>query len=137
LSQLATGSLWAVAFGVCFSLPGFASADDLNSNDAAPVFGPASQYDNGMQSSVAAHRSGFVLEFHKTEALNSKIWYHVGTLSGSNVTWGSSQYSGFFGYWPTVAISNEGYVLLVYSTNVSKDGSDLKYRSERSTLMEV
>ena len=140
VSRLATGSFWAIALGVCFSLPGFASGrdlqapsataetDDLNSNHAGSVFGPASQYDDGMQSSVAAHRSGFVLEFHKTEALNSKIWYHVGTLSGSNVTWGSSQYSGFFGYWPTVAISNEGYVLLVYSTNVSKDGSDLKYR---------
>jgi hypothetical protein len=112
-----------------------ARAADLNGEHASGridfdvQFGLSRQYDEGVQTSVALHVSGLVLEFHKTQsAVESGIWYHVGTLLGMSVTWGGSQYSGVSGYWPSVAISKEGYVILVFSDQPTKNGSNLIYR---------
>jgi hypothetical protein len=133
VSRLAICSFWAVALGVCFFLPGFASADDLNSNQAATgptlAFGPVTEYDNGVQTAVAAHRSGLFIEFHQTQTLGDQtIWYRLGRIDGSNVVWGRSQKSGLYGYWPTAAISREGYVLVVVGNKMSKNGSQLYYQ---------
>jgi hypothetical protein len=124
---LTTGSLWAVALGVCLSVAGFASGSDLQPPNATaqtgavqsrdPIFGSVSEIGGGIQSSVAAHPSGLVLEFHKTEdRVMKNIWYHVGKRNGSSVTWGQSQFSGNDGYWPTVTLSKEGYVIFAHST---------------------
>jgi len=94
-----------------------------------PKFGSVSKLGGGIQSSVAAHASGLVLEFHKTEdRVMKNIWYHVGKRNGSSVTWGPSQDPGVNGYWPTVTISKEGYVIMAYSHISSKKGSDLYYK---------
>jgi hypothetical protein len=119
--------------GACFFLPIAANAADLITADVAPVpslqFEPTTTYDDGTQTSVAAHPSGLFLEFHRTQdAVDKKIWYHVGTLDGTTVTWGPSQFSGAEGSWPSVAISNEGYVIVVHSNKLTKDGSDLYYQ---------
>jgi len=134
-ARLAAGSLWAVALGVCLSLPGFASGSDLQApnataeNGADAFFGPRSKISGGIQPSVAAHASGLVLEFHNTEnRLDTKLWYHVGKRHGNSITWGSSQYSDANGTWPTVTLSKEGYVIMVHSNNGYKNGSDLYYK---------
>jgi hypothetical protein len=85
-------------------------------------------YDQGDQTSLAAHPLGLVLEFHKTHAVGgADLWYHVGTLNGTSVTWGRSQLSPWEGFWPNVTISPEGYVIFVYSSSRTKAASDLRY----------
>jgi hypothetical protein len=82
-----------------------------------------------METSVAAHPSGLFLEFHRTQnPVDRKIWYHVGMFDGTTVTWGRSQFSGAEGSWPSVALSKEGYVIVVHSNKVTKSGSDLYYQ---------
>jgi hypothetical protein len=85
-------------------------------------------YDQGDQTTLAAHPLGLVLEFHKTHATGgTDLWYHVGTLNGTSVTWGRSQLSPWEGYWPNVTISPEGYVIFVYSSSRTKAVCDLHY----------
>jgi hypothetical protein len=115
------------------SLPACATvldgADARRTVDYDVQFGLSREYDSGVQTSVTLHASGLVLEFHRTEDVaNSGIWYRVGKLLGMSVTWGGSQHSRAMGSWPTVAISKEGYVILVFSDQSSKNGSDLFYR---------
>ena len=95
-----------------------------------PVFGAVNDIrDFGVQPSVAAHRSGLILEFHKTEnRLSSAIWYRVGALHATGVVWGGSQRAADTGWWPTVALSEEGHVILVHSASEIKNGSNLYYR---------
>jgi hypothetical protein len=92
-ARLAAGSFWAVALGVCLSLPGFASGSDLQAPDATaetgavqscqPVFGPNASIGSGIRTFVAAHRSGLVLEVHHTDnRYTNTIWYHVGKRDG-------------------------------------------------------
>jgi len=73
-SRLAAGSLSAFALAACFSVSGFARAADLDSERTVagampcnPAFGPVFQYDQGVQTSVAAHPSGLFIEFHQSE----------------------------------------------------------------------
>jgi hypothetical protein len=91
---------------------------------------PGQKYDDGVDSSVAVHPSGLVLEVHQSHAVGSfDIWYHVGMLNGTSVTWGGSQSLGASeGSWPTIAISKEGYVILVRSSGQFKSGSELRYQ---------
>jgi hypothetical protein len=85
-------------------------------------------YDKGDQTSVAAHPSGLVLEVHRTSAfLGFGLWYHIGQLNGTGVTWGRSQLSPWEGNWPNVVISKEGYVIFAWTTGDSKSRSDLRY----------
>jgi len=87
------------------------------------------KYDDGVDSSIAVHASGLILEFHQSHAIGSfDIWYHVGMLNGTGVTWGGSQSMGQTGSWPTVALTKEGYVIVVWSTGQFKSGSELRYR---------
>src|ERR1700751_2166295 len=90
---------------------------------------PSEEYDNGRQTSVAAHPSGLVLEAHQS-AFYSDMWYHLGLLNGTSVTWGGSQrLTEGLGLrnWPNVAISKEGYVIFVYSVGDFKRGARLWY----------
>jgi len=120
-----------VAFA--FYFPGAACAAGSDGTVAAmacePKFSPLAKYDQGAQTSLAAHPSGLVLEFHQTEGLfDSSLWYRLGTLVVPSVKWGGSQHSGTSGYDPAVAISREGYVLVVHSNKSYKSGSDLYYQ---------
>jgi hypothetical protein len=100
--------------------------------DAGPTgcdvqFGLLHHYDNGAQPSVALISTNLVLEVHKSES-NSGLWYRVGKLNGMTVLWGIAKHTNTNGYWPTVAMSNSGYVIFVHSTEGSRDGSRLDYR---------
>jgi hypothetical protein len=94
------------------------------------TWSPSQRYDQGEDTSLAAHVSGLVLEIHQSHAIGNRgLWYHVGMLSGTSVTWGRSQSMGYSeGSWPNFAISKEGYVIFVYSTGQFKSGSDLRYQ---------
>ena len=89
---------------------------------------PSQNYDDGGQTSVAVHPSGLVLEAHQTH-LGDAMWYRLGTLNGASVTWGGSQrLPGVAAQnWPNVAITKEGYVIYVHSTNDFKRFGKLYY----------
>jgi hypothetical protein len=121
-SHRALRYLFILALTLCLYLPVVSNAADLN-------FDVSSKFDYGVGGSVAINANRFFVEFHTSEsAFSSDIWYRFGKIDGTSVSWGRSQYSGFSGYWPTVAISREGYILVVFSTKVNKSGSELQYR---------
>jgi hypothetical protein len=113
-------------------LPIGAAASNSTYSAATPTgvdvqLGLSREYDSGVQTSNALLFSGLVLEFHKS-ASNAGIFYRVGKLQGMSVTWGNSQHSGGDGYWPAVALSKEGYVIVVRSNKDTKSGSEQYYR---------
>lgn len=58
------------------------------------------------------------------------LWYRVGKLDSTGVTWGPSQQDGSSGHAPSIALTKEGDVLVVHG-NRDRDGknwSDLYYR---------
>jgi hypothetical protein len=81
----------------------------------------AQKFDNGVEPTVAVTPSGLVVEFHKTQnKYNNDIYYRIGKVSqvyGGDylVSWGPSQTIGKDGQRPHVAITKEGYVVLVYT----------------------
>jgi hypothetical protein len=105
-------------FGVimaCLALLG------ITANAQEPLNWPeASTFDSGEQISVAISRNGtYIVEFHRSEN-NSRMWYHVGRLieqwpSGYAVSWGKSHDIDVKVEWPSVAVTKEGYVILVNS----------------------
>jgi hypothetical protein len=119
--------LW-VYFSVaimCFAL----SANTASSQTLE--WSPSEKYDEGQSSSVAVHPSGLVLEAHQTNAFAGRaLWYNVGMLNGTSVTWGGSQRlpeSGGTQNWPNVAITKDGYVIFVYSGGEFKRFGNLYY----------
>jgi hypothetical protein len=106
---------------ICFALwANAASAQTL-------TWSKPEKYNKGVETALAAHLSGLVLDVHQTHVVGTSLWYHVGTLSGTGVTWGGSQRVPWDGNWPNVTITNDGLVLLVYSSGRYKNGSDLFY----------
>src|ERR1700744_3385992 len=88
------------------------------------------RYDNGEQPSVALLRSGLVVEFHKS-ATTSSLYYHIGRVALFNkvINWGDSQPLGYSGSSPDVAVTKEGYVLLVYTKFAHEGyGSEVQMR---------
>jgi hypothetical protein len=83
--------------------------------------------DSDVQAYNTLHRPGIVLNFHKA-AHGTGIWYHVGKVYGTNVTWEGRQYADTSGYRPAVAFSKEGYVILVYSDRQDRPYSEQYYR---------
>jgi len=123
----------------CYLTPRPVSASagfDTPSAATAPTdcdvrFDPSVNFDAGREPSVVIHPSGLVLEYHRTHAYaHADLWYRVGKLNGTGVTWGPSQKDGRVGYYPSVALTKEGYVLVVHGNRSqdSKNGSDLYYR---------
>jgi hypothetical protein len=125
--RFALGAFSAIVLGISFSPANGTAA--VQSCD--PVFGPNSSIGSGIRTSVAAHRSGLVLEVHNTDnRYTNTIWYHVGKRDGPGVNWGPSRVAAN-GYAPAVTISKEGYVILVHGTSQYGDAlydSDLNYR---------
>jgi hypothetical protein len=84
----------------------------------------------GNRSSTAMHYSGMIVEMH--DGLNSLyqsgLWYHIGKLnaSGTKVNWGPSRHLCYCdAKYPSVAMTNEGYVIVSYSTGKYKRDSGL------------
>ncbi len=80
----------------------------------------AQHFDTGIKSSVAVAPSSLVVEFHRSENTNSVVWYHIGrvkqAINGEYfVSWGESHTIGYSGDMPFVAVTREGYVLMVYT----------------------
>jgi hypothetical protein len=92
---------------------------------------PPIDFDKGDQASLAAHSSGLVLEVHQSDTWGGGAgfgqWYHIGMVNGTSVTWGPSQKFPWHGSWPNVAISKEGYVIVVFSSSRASNYSDLHY----------
>ena len=109
----------------------------MNWSDLAYVGG-------GYRSSTAMHYSGMVVEVHdSTGALwSTGLYYHIGKLdaTGTKVTWSPSKHipgkpnpkpkPGCYcaPVYPSVAITNEGYVIVTYSLGKNKKDSTLNYR---------
>jgi hypothetical protein len=147
--QSALCAVSAFLLTVCFYFAGLANANSQSQIEApiatpTPIFGvpvessgcslkfdPFELYDDGVESSIALHSSGLALEFHRSD-WDTGIWYRVGKQSQLNknyIVWGNGQRaSGAYGYWPTVAISKEGYVIEVHSNRKHKDVSQQFYR---------
>jgi hypothetical protein len=96
----------------------------------------SAKYDDGIRSTVALNSSNLILEVHQAEGLYKfDLWYHVGRLVGGTVQWGKSQYIDVAKephtintpVWPTVAVTKDNYVILLYSTGRYKSGSSLRY----------
>jgi hypothetical protein len=123
-----TGSSFALAQGM-----EDASADDT---DAATLSATMNWSDfsfisYGHRSSTAMHTSGLIVEVHDStgQIYDTGAWYHIGKVnaSGTKVTWGPSRHLFCcFAMYPSVAITNEGYVIFSYSTGKNKKDSGLK-----------
>jgi hypothetical protein len=131
--RYALPSLAAVLLTICYT-PVFAESAGENLPKSVelvsacfPQFGASAYYDLGQQTDVALHRSGLVVEFHK-EGLGAALWYRLGQIHGSGVTWGGNRVAGMNGHYPAVAISKEGYVIVVYSSRNSQTDCQLYYR---------
>jgi hypothetical protein len=86
--------------------------------------------DKGYRSSTAMHYSGLIVEVHDStgSVYQTGNWYHIGKVnaSGTKVNWGPSRHLNCcFAMYPSVAITNEGYVIFSYSTGSNKKDSTL------------
>jgi hypothetical protein len=135
----ALSALCICAFVVYFCLHNRANASGSKPADAGaapmscvPQLSGQGSYDDGVQTSVAAHSSGLILEFHKPGAVQpGAMWYRVGSFEETGVTWGGSHLIDAAGDWPAAVISKEGYVLLVYSKPLGTwwpNDSDIFYK---------
>ena len=70
-----------------------------------PGFGPSYHYDNGYNPSVAAN-SGTVVEVHNGTSGAGPLWYRVGKVNGSTITWNDSHPYDNNGYNPSVAMNS-------------------------------
>jgi hypothetical protein len=87
--------------------------------------------DSGYRSSTAMRSSGLIVEVHDStnEVYTTGSWYHIGKVNASDtkVDWGPSRHlTCCFAMYPSVAITNEGYVIFTFSTGKSKKDSLLK-----------
>jgi hypothetical protein len=97
---------------------------------------PLKALDNGEESSVAISPSGLIVEVHNSNshpAFYSGLYYRIGKLDpvSGTVTWGSKgrqfQPQSIYGGFPSVAITKEGYVIIVYSGGNDKRSGRLRY----------
>jgi hypothetical protein len=115
-----------LAVAVIGLAPGRANAE--NTSDKYLEFRDPAYYDRGDQISVALHSSGLVLEFHQKDVWSDTVYYRIGSINGNGVSWGPARNTERVGYWPTGALTKEGYVVLVFSLSSSRPGSELFYR---------
>ncbi|MTI32099.1 hypothetical protein [Xanthovirga aplysinae] len=73
------------------------------------------QYDNGKEPSVAMNDKAVVIEVHRTNNFfyPNDLYYHVGILNGSSVSWGSSRKYDT-GSTPSVAVNNNNIAVEVH-----------------------
>jgi len=86
----------------------------VNAESHSITWGPSRDYDDGKVPHVAVNSSGVVVEVHETNSpFDSKMWYHVGHISGDGVVWGPS-HDYDTGKTPRVAINSSGLVIEVH-----------------------
>jgi hypothetical protein len=107
--------------------PGPVRAGAAESTSDQLAFNNPSGYDDGAQTSVALHSSNLVLEFHQG-TFSRTFYYRLGLANANGVSWGPTRETGFSGNWPTVAISEEGYVIVVGSLTSTRNKNELYYR---------
>jgi hypothetical protein len=79
----------------------------------------STEYDDGVQPSVAITNDGLVVEVHKSQA-RDRLFYRVGRVNGDTIDWGkyegnkSDDYDD--GVQPSVAITNDGLVVEVHKS---------------------
>jgi hypothetical protein len=145
MRQSAICPISAFLLTVCFSFPGLANANGQISGGISTTptegvavetagceltFNPFNLYDDGMKSSIALNSSGLALEFHQSQK-NDTLWYRMGKQMSHDenyIAWGNSQSFEVSGYWPAVALTKEGYVIVVWSRSPDKRGSEQFYR---------
>jgi hypothetical protein len=87
-------------------------------------------YTVGDQTSVAMNSAGLVVETHHGSPVSHDLWYRVGKLdaTGKTINWGTDRKTEATGYWPAVALGENGWVYLMYSTGFTRDTSRQYYR---------
>jgi hypothetical protein len=99
---------------------------------------PFKQFDTGYRSSLAFHpSSGLIVEAHAGNTsihTSTGLYYHIGQFNASTqtITWGPSirfkaVTADQYGTYPSVAITKEGYVIIVYTNGGSKQQGRLRY----------
>jgi hypothetical protein len=91
----------------------------------------AQHLDSGIQSSIAVLPSGLVIEVHRSENSNGKMWYHIGKVGQNwqneySISWGKSVPVEWVGDRPSIAVTKEGYVVLAY-TRYDRPGNSIRY----------
>jgi hypothetical protein len=93
------------------------------------------KYDTGEQQGVAVNSSGVIVEVHKSEGFySSALWYHIGRLNAGKVTWGKVQVIDIpvdldpLSTWPSVALTNDNYVIVVFSDGRFRSDGKLYYQ---------
>jgi hypothetical protein len=92
-------------------------------------FGASTSYTNGRDTSVAMNSAGLVVEVHRGTAVINELWYRVGKLdtTSGTIRWTGDRKTEATGYWPAVALGENGWVYLMYSTDPYRDTSKQKY----------
>jgi hypothetical protein len=95
---------------------------------------PGQPFDTGEHSTVAVLNSNLVVEFHQSEN-NDRGWYHIGQISDSNdlthVNWGPAVSLGYEMHYPSAAVTQDGYVVVTYTTDNMSGRGPLYYRVGR------
>jgi hypothetical protein len=93
-------------------------------------FGAPTSYANGRETSVAMNSAGLVVETHRGTSLSNDLLYRVGKLDATSGTihWGIDRKTEANGYWPAVALGENGWVYLMYSTDPFRNTSKQYYR---------
>jgi hypothetical protein len=102
---------------------------------AAINWSSVTSFDTGYESSVAIHPSGLIVEVYSSGGNSlsyTGLYYHIGKLDpvAQKITWGPSHRfvpKAVNGSWPCVAITKEGYVIILWSNGFVKSGSKLRY----------
>jgi hypothetical protein len=92
-------------------------------------FGPQTFYTGRGQSSVAMNSAGLVVETHHGTSTDD-LWYRVGKLDATSETinWSIDRRTETLGYWPAVALGENGWVYLMYSDGSFRNTSKQYYR---------
>jgi hypothetical protein len=123
--------LLAVTLGIATAFAGLEQTFAQTLNWSTPV-----KYDTGDQQGVAVNSSGVIVEVHKSEGyFGSTLWYHIGSLVAGKVTWGkvqkidqSSIPGSALSTWPSVALTNDNYVIVVFSEGRFRPDGKLYYQ---------
>jgi len=123
--------LLAVALAIGTAFAGLAQSFAQTLSWSTPV-----KYDTGDQQGVAVNSSGVIVEVHKSEGFfGSTLWYHIGRLNAGKVTWGKVQVidqssipHGALTTWPSVALTNDNYVIVVFSEGRFRSDGKLYYQ---------
>jgi hypothetical protein len=123
------GSALAEPSAEAQATPAMTQSTDSSAQGQEVNWYPAIGLDTGEESSVYV-RGRRMVEVHRSESnWSDDFWYRIGVCNTFNgaVAWGPSHDLSIGGSWPTVAITREGYVILIYADSVSKASSHLNY----------